>query len=435
MGVLQAPTPKEDRIIILDILRGFALLGILLVNIMSFSGIWSGGQEWDGYADLTVDAIIRFFFWGKFMPIFAMLFGVGFALQCRRYEATPNLFLSIYGRRLLVLFLIGLAHMTLDPLEILGKYALCGLALLFFRGIQSKYLLLWTFLLMSLPYLHTAVISTWTSGEAVTQASTESAYDEKTVLQYVSNMVTEEEETDDDYGWNAYQGERAIEVYSEGSFKEVLTYNTNFSINRWTSSWVSYLWMSVPLPLMLIGFIIGRKNVFANITNTIPRVRSLFWSSLLTGIALTWSAEFLFEWASIGGWDAWLWFAGSLAWVLGSWLLALGYATGITILFQQTLWKQILKPLEAVGRLTLSNYLLQTGICILLFYSFGLDLYGKVGPAKVILLAVGIYTFQVLLSIWWSGRFRFGPVEWLWRSFTYGKLQPMDRIKIRYAKS
>ena len=424
MGVLQAPTPKEDRIIILDILRGFALLGILLVNIMSFSGIWSGGQEWDGYANLTVDAIIQFFFRGKFLALFAMLFGVGFALQSRRYEATPNLFLPIYGRRMLVLFLIGLAHMTLDPLEILGVYALCGLTLLFFRGIQSKYLLLWTFLLMSLPYLHTAVISTWTSGEAVTQASPESANNEKPVIQNVSNMVIEEEEeTDADYGWNPYQGERAIEVYSEGSFKEVLTYNTRFSINRWTSSWVSYLWMSVPLPLMLIGFVIGRKNVFTNITNTIPRVRSLFWSSLLTGIALTWSAEFLFEWATIGGWDAWLWFAGSLAWVLGSWLLALGYATGITILFQKTLWKQFFKPLRAVGRLTLSNYLLQTGICILLFYSFGLDLYGKVGPAKVILLALGIYTIQVLLSIWWSGRFRFGPVEWLWRSLSYMRIQ------------
>ncbi len=190
-------------------------------------------------------------------------------------------------------------------------------------------------------------------------------------------------------------------------------------------SWVSYLWMSVPLPLMLIGFFIARKNVFTNITNTIPRVQSIFWSSLLIGIALTWSSEFLFEWASIGGWDAWLWFAGSLAWVLGGWLLALGYATGITILFQKTFWKRFLKSQEAVGRLTLSNYLLQTGICILLFYSFGLDLYGKVGPAKVILLAVGIYTIQVLLSIWWSGRFRFGPVELLWRSLSYGRIQSL----------
>ncbi len=425
------PISSNERVQLLDVLRGFALLGILLVNIMSFSGIWSGGQEWDGYADLTVDAFIKFFFRGKFLALFAMLFGVGFALQSRRYEATPNLFLPIYGRRMLVLFLIGLAHMTLDPLEVLGVYALFGLALLFFRRIQSKYLLFWTFLLMPLPYLHTAVISTWTSGEAVTQASTESANDEKPVIQYVSNMVAEEEEeADDDYGWNAYQGERAIKVYSEGNFKEVLTYNTRFSINRWTSSWVSYLWMSVPLPLMLLGFFIGRKIVFANIKNTISRVRFLFWSSLITGITLTWSAEFLFEWAYTGGWDAWLWFVGSLAWVLGSWLLALSYATGISILFQKSLWKQFLKPLEAVGRLTLSNYLLQTGTCILLFYSFGLDLYGKVGPTKVILLAVGIYTIQVLLSIWWSGRFRFGPVEWLWRSFTYGKLQPMDRTKV-----
>jgi uncharacterized protein len=105
--------------------------------------------------------------------------------------------------------------------------------------------------------------------------------------------------------------------------------------------------------------------------------------------------------------------------------MALGYGAGIVLLIQRDFWKKCLAPLQAVGRMALTNYLLQTLICTTLFYSYGLGLYGKVGPAAAVLLTIAIYLFQVAFSLLWIRRFRFGPAEWLWRSATYGRLQPM----------
>jgi uncharacterized protein len=214
-------------------------------------------------------------------------------------------------------------------------------------------------------------------------------------------------------------------VYSDGDLSEVLAYNTQFSIDRFTSSWVSYLWMTVPLPLMLIGFLIGRSKILERQHEAIPKFRKAFWLGLGAGIAGTWYSGVLFARATMAGWDPWIWFAGSVLWAFAAVLMALGYAAGITLLVQREFWKTCLKPLQAVGRFALTNYLLQTLICTTIFYSYGLGLYGKVSPAYAVLLVVAIYLLQVALSSLWSRRFRYGPVEWLWRSATYGRLQPM----------
>jgi uncharacterized protein len=105
--------------------------------------------------------------------------------------------------------------------------------------------------------------------------------------------------------------------------------------------------------------------------------------------------------------------------------LALFYMSGLTLLSQNTAWQKRMAPLAYAGRMAISVYLMQTLICTLLFYGYGFGLYGKVGAAGGILLTVIIYVLQIPFSVWWLNRFRFGPVEWLWRSLTYGKLQPM----------
>ena len=121
------PTSPGNRIVALDVLRGFALLGILFVNIMDFGGVTSLGQEWTGFADKAVQGFIQFFVASKFLSMFAMLFGIGFAMQLARLEEKTGGYLWTYGRRLLVLFLFGVAHLVLDPAEVLAGYAICGL--------------------------------------------------------------------------------------------------------------------------------------------------------------------------------------------------------------------------------------------------------------------------------------------------------------------
>ncbi len=390
---------------------------------MSFSGIWPGGQEWTGYADQAVQGFIEFLARGKFLSMFAMLFGIGFAMQIDRLAATTNQHLRIYGRRLLVLFVIGLLHFVLDPLGVLSLYAMCGALLLLFRRASSKALLLWALLIMPLPYLHTAVVSTLATMEPLAQTLEDTEEPEPQASQQDDNG---DADSDSGVSWNPYAGERAVRVYSEGELSEVLAYNTQFTINRLTSSWVNYLWMTVTLPLMLVGFFIGRSKILERQLDEIPRLRRTFWLGLGVGITGMWYSGVLFERATMTGWDPWIWFAGSVLWAVAGWLMALGYAAGIVLLLlRREFWKTCLIPLQAVGRFALTNYLLQTLICTTIFYSYGLGLYGKVSPGYAVLLVLAIYLLQVVLSSLWSRRFRFGPAEWLWRSATYGRLQPM----------
>jgi len=283
-------------------------------------------------------------------------------------------------------------------------------------------LLLWALLLMPLPYLHMAIVSTLATAETPSQVLEEAEQTEQQTNQQVEN---EDEDTDSGNSWNPYAGERAVRVHSEGDLSEVLAYNIQFSVTRYTSSWVNYLWMSFPLPLMLAGLYIGRRRILERIHDEIPLLRKAFWLALGFGIAGTGFSMVLFGWAAMNGWDPWVWFAGNILFTLGALCMALGYGAGIVLLIQRDFWKKCLAPLQAVGRLALSNYLLQTLICTTLFYGYGLGLYGKVGPAVAALLVIVIYLFQVALSLLWTRRFRFGPAEWLWRSLTYGRLQPM----------
>lgn len=416
------PTPTGNRIVALDVLRGFALLGILLANIMNFGGVASLGQEWTGFADKAVQGFVWFFVSGKFISLFAMLFGIGFAMQIARLEEKTGHYLWTYGRRLLVLFLFGAAHLVLDPAEVLNVYAICGALLLLFRRVSLKALLLWALLLMSLPHLHTLIVSTLATVETPLQVPEEAEQ-----IEQQTNQKVEDESGDTDSGnsWNPYDGERAIRAFSEGDLSDVLAYNLHFTVDRFTSSWVNYLWMLVPLPLMLVGVFIGRRRILERIHDEMPLLRKAFWLGLGFGIAGTWFSQVLFGWAAMAGWNPWIAFAGSVLLFVARWGMALGYAAGIVLLIQHDSWKKCLTPLQAVGRLALTNYLLQTLICTTLFYAYGLGLYGKFGPAAAALLAVAIYLFQVALSLLWTRRFRFGPAEWLWRSLTYGRLQPM----------
>ena len=416
------PTSPGNRIVALDILRGFALLGILFVNIIDFGGVASLGQEWTGFADKTVRGFIQFFVLFKFFSIFAILFGIGFAMQIARLEEKTDNYLWTYGRRLLILFLFGTAHLVLDPAEVLQNYAMCGTLLLLVRRVSSKALLLWVLLSMSLPYLHSAIVSTLATAESPSQVVEDAEQSEQQTNQQVED---EDEDTDSGNSWNPYAGERAVRVYSKGDLSEVLAYNIQFTGNRWTSSWVNYLWMFQALPFMLTGFFIGRRRIFERIHDEIPLLRKAFWLGLGFGIVGTWFKQFLFGWAAMAGWDPWVSFAITMFAFVATWSMAVGYGAGIVLLIQRDFWKKCLAPLQAVGRLALSNYLLQTLICTTLFYGYGLGLYGKVGPAAAALLVIVIYLFQVALSLLWTRRFRFGPAEWLWRSMTYGRLQSM----------
>ncbi len=419
MVVLVGPTPSGDRIVALDILRGFALFGILFVNITGFSGIWFGSQEWTGFGDQAVQGFMQFFARSKFFSMFAMLFGIGFAMQIARLEDKTGHYLWTYGRRLLVLYLFGMAHLVLGS-DVINWYAICGAFLLLFRRVSLKALFLWALLLMPLPFLQLTIVSTLATAETPSQVLEEAEQVEPQISQLTEDQ---DEDTSSDFGWNRYMGERAARVYSDGDLSEVLTYNIQYEVHRRTSSWVNYLWdLLGPLPLMLVGVFIGRRKILERIHEEIPLLRKVFWIGLGFGFAGTWYSQVL---AGLATMIDWVWLASNVLFTLAAWSLALGYGAGIVLLIQREFWKKCFAPLQTVGRMALTNYLLQTLICTTLFNAYGLGLYGKVGPAAAALLATAIYLLQVALSVLWIRHFRFGPAEWLWRSATYGRLQPM----------
>jgi uncharacterized protein len=430
-GFAIGPTTKPERIVALDALRGFALLGILLVNILSFSGISALGGEFVG-ADRIVHGFIKFFVQGKFLSLFAILFGVSFSMQLTRLQEKGMGVFPIYWRRLATLWVLGMLHTLLDPAEVLAVYAICGAALILFREAPRPAVLLAAIVLMGLPYLHTAIVTPVYRAEATAQTAPDESVEtdssvsgkESEDLAQSGESANNEAEGDEDafYSWDPYLGPRAIDVYSNGTFGDVVTYNRQFTANRWSGSWVSYMWMTVPLPLMLLGMLIGRSGIMTCVGQQKSLLKKVFWCGLGSGIILGALVIFLFALAGKSGWNPWIAFPASWLFALSGLVMAVAYAAGLLLLLQKRLGAGLQTALGSVGRMALTNYLLQTVICISLFYGFGMGLYGKLGVSQAALVALGIFALQIVFSRLWLSVFQFGPVEWMWRMATYWRV-------------
>ena len=400
------PTTPKERIQVIDILRGWAIFGILVVNILDFSGSAAFPERWTAPVDQAVVASIEFFFRFKFVTLFSALFGLGFFLQTTRAESRGINFLPLYLRRLFILLIFGSLHVLLDPLEVLHQYALMGALLLLFRSRSNRTILIAALVFVLLPFvLQAAATGVSQADQAEPQATQE--------------MSAQEEQAEQE---STSPPRPDARVYSEGTFGEVVAYNARFIVGQ-RSSPVGYLWMLQFLALLLLGLYVGRRGILEDVAAHLPLIRKLLWWGLVLGLGSTSVGAVLSslsdpaqaQWASLL----------PVAFIPGLLGLVLFYASAIVLLAQRETWKRRLAPLAAVGRMALTNYLLQTLICTSIFYGYGLGFYGTVGPAAGLALTIVIYAFQVVFSVWWIGRFRFGPAEWLWRTLTYGKLQPM----------
>lgn len=404
--------PAQERLAVVDSLRGIALLGILLVNMAAFKSPYAyaflgtaTGEAISGI-DHAVRWLIAFLAEGKFYSTFSFLFGLGFALQLTRLEAQGAPAKLIYARRLGVLLLIGLAHATLIwSGDILVIYALLGFILLLFRQRAPRTILAWAGLLWAIPILLMAAL---VGLLALAASVPESAK----ILEQSSREVLTELRA---------EAQRALQAYGQGTVGEILRH-------RLSELGMIYLFglFGVPtiLAMFLLGLYAGRRGIFQDLSAHQALLRKVAWAGLLLGLPLN---------------GAYAWLASQLAtdfsllalfqvllfFFLAPALLCLGYLSVMTLLLQREQWQQRLGWLPAVGRTALSNYLLQSVIGTLIFYNYGLGLYGQVSVTVGLLLTLAIYIVQVLLSHWWLRRFRFGPAEWLWRSLTYGQRQPM----------
>ncbi len=405
------PVTGAERIQVLDVLRGLAIFGILLVNIPFFAGptIYDQGAgivRFAAWYDRLATWLIRFLAEGKFYTLFSFLFGLGLFVQMTRAEARGTAFVPLYIRRLLVLLLIGLVHAFLIwSGDILVTYALLGFPLLLFRKRAPKTLLRWAVALMFLPLLFyglstLAVVAANASPQGATQI-------ERSFRAAVTS--------------NEARAEQSIRAFGRGDFPDIMAQRVQDTLLGYT-----FLPFAAPsvLAMFLLGLYAGRRGVFVDVAGHLALIRRVLAWGLGLGLAGNLIYAFGQELTNRAV-PSPLGLLTQAGHTFGAPALCLGYAAAVTLLMQDESWRRRLMPLASVGRMALSNYLLQSLVCTTIFYSYGLGLYGQVGPAPGILLAIVIYLVQIPLSQWWLRRFQFGPMEWLWRSLTYWSRQPL----------
>ncbi len=398
------PTSSSERILALDTLRGFALLGILLMNIQSFAFVGAAYENPTAYGNLTGINLWAWIFTHiladqKFMTVFSILFGAGISLMTSRAEAKGHHSASLYYRRTLGLLIIGLLHAyLLWAGDILVTYALCSLAVYLFRKLPPKKLLLFGLLLISVP----SVIY-FNSGRSMPSLSPEAHQSAENNWRPTSEMISKE-----------------ISAY-RGGWLEQMTYRVPMSHYIQTSLFQMWLgWRAGGL--MLIGMAFYQMGILtaqrsSRFYITLVSVGFGFGLPLVIyGIVSNFATNWSLDYSTCFGWQYNYW---------GSLLISTGYIGLVMLLCQSQIAQKLTRRLASVGQMSLTNYLLQSLICTTIFYGHGLGLFGQVERGTLLLIVLGIWAFQLLVSPIWLRHFRFGPAEWLWRSFTYLKFQSM----------
>ena len=397
-----APVSKKNRIEILDVIRGFAIFGIIIANIQSWSGykfIPFEQLATLNFYDLndTLKYLFMFFIDTKFYTLFSILFGIGFYLQFNKFMDDQKEFIATYRRRLLYLMLFGAVHAFFWSGDILFIYGAMGLVFVFFRNFKMKNLLTISILFYYSWLLYDVLFALYLPGFMTVP---ETSY--HTYLDISPAELTQ--------------------VFSSGSFFEVLQMN-------WHNVYWRYLDL-VPsgrltkvLALFIFGYYLMSISYF---TKYAPSFKFLiFWG--VSGISITY---FSYE---IGGTMAG--YSHDLQNVAykalastGQILLAMFYISVLTILDKIHFFNRLFHhSFVYVGRMSFTNYVMHTMFGYVIFYSFFGGLFGTMGLLEIMLLAVAIYAVQIVFSTVWQKYFIFGPLEWLWRSLTYKKLFKIRR--------
>jgi uncharacterized protein len=414
------PVAEAERLTAVDVLRGVALLGILAMNVVTFAWPFSayenpdlsGGPSLANRAAWLVNEVV---FSGKMMSLFSMLFGAGLVLMADRAEGRGVRFAGVYYRRILWLLAIGLVHAyVVWSGDILVAYAVSGLFLFFFRAMSPGRLIALGAVLIVGSSLVFPVFGLGLGLMKGLGTLAERSVDPSAVPGGVGMAE----------GWREARAmfaptEEQFEGY-RGGFWEVFRHRAVESFSFQAFFLTIFGWgiagrMLLGMGLMKLGvFSAGRSSRF-------------YWTMLAVGYGVG------LPMTIFGAADLWRTdFDPIRGSVLGSSLVmmamvpvALGHAAAVMLAVKAGALPRLTARLAAVGRMALTNYLVQSLIGTSLFYGYGLGLFGKVDRPGLWLIVLAVWALQLWYSPLWLSRFRFGPMEWLWRSLTYMKPQPM----------
>jgi uncharacterized protein len=383
------PVSPSERIDAIDVLRGLALFGVLAINIVtafrvSIFARFLPNTELAGPLDRVVDAVLAVAVDLKALALFSLLFGIGLAIQFERLAGNVRRMILLV-RRLAVLLAIGLVHLYLIwNGDILVEYALAGFVVLPFlyvpRWLVAGAALLLVGSYVAMPFLPPIVPLPGAAGMAALVAD-------------------------------------ATRVYATGGFFEVLA----FRIREVPAIFPLHV-MVFPrtVALFLVGVFAWQYGILRPTSANRRLLFGIAIAGILLGGGLSLAAEGreLFDWPSLGRWR----FPADR---LGGVALALGYAATVIAAVNFSNGQRMLAWAAPLGRMAFTNYLAQSVIFGWIFYGYGLGQFGRLGVATALAIGIFVYVLQVMFSAWWLRRYRFGPVEWFWRSCMYGVLQPM----------
>ena len=390
------PVSAFERIEVLDALRGAALFGIIAANMRGFSGPLAAYFDhtlmWTDPVNRVAQAFVDLFIQGKFITLFAFMFGLGFAIQMERADRSGIASRIFYVRRLAILFLFGAVHFVFVWWgDILAPYALLGFVLMLFRKRSQKAVLRWAAALYAYPVLLGALmLGLHLAGVPIP-----------------APPPTTPEEL-----------QRIIGVYAAGSYADIVQQNVKEL--PFMAFGLIFFYPRV-LGVFLFGLWVWRAGIIRELPSKTELLRRCqkygLWIGLLfNAIAIALNETFHPDPIA----PSVLGLLIGLAYTVGVPAGSMFYASTVALLWGKVQWRERLRPFVAVGRMALSNYLLQSVVCTTLYYSWGIGLYGRVGPLLGFAPTIAIYAAQVALSVWWLQHFASGPMESLWRRLTYG---------------
>lgn len=402
-STLSAP---GGRIAVVDVLRAYALFGIIITH--SAMGFLAGQPPGPDFMLLSpVDRVVSQFehllTFGKFFTIFSFLFGLSFAIQLRNATEKGVGFSGRFTWRLMVLALIALVHSAFFTGDILIIYAILGLLLIPFRKMKTRTLLIIALVLIfNIPGLLLGIAQL--------------AAPPPTPEQLAANA---------EFGAQfAQAAQRGYEIKQSGSLQELvqLNFTSGMSGKIFFMIFTGRLWIT--FGLFLLGMVAGRLEIFRDTEANRGFFRRFLWPSFAVALAAT-----VVEIVHPSGFQisSPMDLVASFSFVVQQISLSAFYVAAVTLLYWRQPTKGLLPALAPLGRMGLTTYLAQTVFGVLLFYGLGFGMLGRLGVAASVGAGIAFFVLQILLARAWMAQFSLGPVEWLWRSLTYFKIQPNRR--------
>jgi uncharacterized protein len=429
-----SPTPvdKAERIASVDVIRGVAILGILLMNIPVFSGefamLYEAFTSPKNSADYLTAATIFSFFEGTMRGLFSMLFGAGMLLFILNKKDKPfgTTVTEYYFRRLSWLVGFGLLHAFVFQWtgEILFFYGLMGMILFPFRNLSAKWL--WALGLLCIA-LNFYKVQNGNDEQRMLRVN----YTAALVAQQEKKELTEEQQGALE-GWPEMEKNFKVDSFQlqenvakmRGSYGDVF----EFQYPRSAGGEVNYTYHGLfdILCMMFIGMALFKMGFLSNRSST-----NTYWLMLLLGYGIGIPMGYIY----FHGFESLLLSPGrffdsytvapSQLYDIRRVLLCLGHISLLMLIYRSGWLNWLMRSLGSVGQMAFTNYFMQTVFCTFYFFGYGLGNYQKLSFHQIYYVVAAIWLFQLIISPIWLKYFRFGPFEWLWRSLTYWKKQPM----------